>query len=372
MSDAFFAILSLLLYSYYTRGKIKLPALTGFYILILGFSSPAIFFIAGILSSEFLTVVFTKEEKKRKTLFVLISGITVIAVFSLYYYWWMLPGTDAMKVYHSKANNIQEVISRILKIFTPHVKGRRVDWDDAANSQFVWFFVPFALLGIFSFIKSRNKIVYSIAMSLFFTIFASTIGYWPVTGRLWLFLPAIVFVFIPAGLTYIYDKIKREEITRLVEIFVFSAIIIILSINCLRYTGNRMYLESQETNPLIDYVKKNIKDNEKLYVFGRGQFALKYYNGYAKTKIGYVVNDNNIIYGKNNNRTRPKFHDETAADSLGDELRSILENEKTYLMFATSGDRINEGLLALQKYGTLTLVMNAHNTLLYYFERKSR
>jgi len=364
VSDAFFAILSLLLYFYYTRSKIKLPALTGFYILILGFSSPAIFFIGGILSSEFLTVVFTKERKK-EILFLLISGIVVVAVFGLYYYWWMLPVVEPMKEYWGKANNIQEGIHNISRIFSPFVKGPRagLGMGDATYSQFVWFFVPFALLGIFSFIKSKNRIAYSVVMSLFFAIFASAIGYWPVNGRLWLFLPAIVFVFTPAGLTYIHDKIKHENITRLLEVFVFSAIIIILSINCPRYTGDRTYIGSQEINPLINYVQKNIRNNEKLYVYVSAQPAFKYKNGYAKTKIGNVVNDN-IIYGKN--------REEWRENSLGDELSSILENEKTYLIFSHHAYGINGGLATLQKYGKLTLVMNVHHTLLFYFERKTK
>jgi len=351
MGDAFLIILAILLYFYYTHDKIKLPALTVFYILILGFSSPAIFFIGGILSSEFLTTVFKKNKKQ--ALFVLISGVIVLAVFCLYYFWWMVPALEPMKGYWGK-NNLRGLINEISRIFSP--------LGGARDSTFVWFFVPFALLGIFSSVRSRNKIVYSVAMSLFFTILASAMGYWPVTGRLWLFLPAIVFIFTPAGIDFIHNKIKHGEFTHSIEFSFFSAIIVCLSINCLGFAGSKMWYPSQEINPLIHYVQKNIKDNEKLYVYPGSQAAFKYKNGYTKTKIGNVVNDN-IIYGKD--------MDEWNKSVLGSELRAILENEKTYLIFSHYWRGINPGLSVLQKYGTLTQVMNNHNTPLFYFERKS-
>jgi len=348
VSDAFFVVLSILLQFYFTQGKLKLSALTVLYILILGFSTPTIFFIGGILLSEFLSAAFNKNKKS--LLFIFLSGIIVLAVFCLYYYWWMLPVLEPMKAFWSRSKNILEGISKIIRIFSPMGN---------SDSSFVMFFVPFALLGIFSLIKSKNKIAYSVALSLFFIFLASLIGYWPMTARLWLFLPAIVLIFTPIGTDIIHDKIKNRKITGTMEFSFFSVIVIFLLINCLGYIGDKTYYKTQEINPLIYYVQGNIKEDEKLYVYPNAIPAFEFKNGYTTTKIGNVDNDN-IIFGINGN--------EWSENSLGNELLTILENEKTYLIFQHYGD-IDRGIAVLRNYGTLTEVMNVHDTPLYYFKR---
>ena len=99
---------------------------------------------------------------------------------------------------------------------------------------------------------------------------------------------------------------------------------------------------------------------EKLYLYRRARNAFRYKNGYNATKIGNAT-DNNIIYGKD--------IDEWNTDVLGNEVQSILENKKTYLLFYHHNRGIEGGLTVLRKYGTLTEVMNVYDTPLYYFER---
>ncbi|MCL1910997.1 MAG: hypothetical protein FWG13_02185 [Leptospirales bacterium] len=316
---------------------------------MLGFSSPSIFFIAGTLFFEFLSAIVNKNKKQIFS--TVISGIVILAVFGLYYYWWMLPVSHGMKVYWVKA---KPNMLKILTIF--NTKGN-------SNSWFLWFFVPFAVLGIFSLCKLKNKIACSVVLSLFFAFLASSIGYWPMTGRLWLFLPAIVLLFIPIGVDFIHDKIKCKRITGTVEFCIFSVILIFLSVNCLEYTSDKMYYSTQEINPLIDYVQKNIKEDEKLYLYQAARPVFDYKNGYNTTKIGNVKEDN-IIYGENRSEWKENV--------LGNELQLILENKKMYLIFyhyKAVARGIDSGVAVLRNHGILTEIMNVHDTLLYYFER---
>ncbi|MCL1910998.1 MAG: hypothetical protein FWG13_02190 [Leptospirales bacterium] len=350
MGDAFFVVLTILLYYFYIQDKIKLPTLTALCILILGFSSPSIFFIAGILFFEFLSAIVNKNKKQIFS--IAVSGIVILAAFGLYYYWWMSPVSKGMKAWWWGLDT--PGIIKILRIF--NVKGN-------SDSTFVWFFVPFALLGIFSLCKLKNKIAYSVALSLFFTFLASSIGYWPLTGRLWLFLPAIVLIFTPIGIGFIHDKVNSKKIANIIEFCIFSTITIFLAINSVRYAGNKTYYPTQEINPLIYYVQKNIKEDEKLYVFPFAICAFNYKNGYNSAKIGNVAKDN-IIYGENVNEWNESI--------LGNELQSILENKKTYLIFShytVENIKIGNGLSVLRNYGTLTKIMDVYNTPLYYFER---
>jgi hypothetical protein len=351
MSDAFFVVLLILLYFLYTKNKINLLALTALCVLILGFSSPTIFFTCGILLSEFFVAVFNKD--KRKILHIVISGIVVLAVFGLYYYWWMSPVSAAMDAFWNKKFNIWRSIIDLINIF-----------NGMGNSEsiYVWIFVPFAIIGIYSMVVSGNKIGIMTASSLFFVSLASAIGKWPLTGRLWLFLPSIVFIFTPIGYDFIRTKIiSKTNITKIGKIPCLL-LTIFLTVNCLGYIGNKTYFSTEEINPLIDYVQRNIKEDEKLYIYSSAVPAFNFKNGYATTRIGNVAEDN-IIYGEN----RKEWNESL----LGGELQRILENKKTYLIFQHQWTGIENGLEALRNHGTLTEIMNVHDTPLYYFEKRA-
>ncbi|MDR2593996.1 MAG: hypothetical protein LBC87_04415 [Fibromonadaceae bacterium] len=355
MSDAFFVLLTILLYFYYMQNKIKLPVLTVLYILILCFSSPAVFFIGGTLLFEFISAILNKNKKQM--LYIAISGITILVVFALYYHWWMSPVSEAMKAYWDDYARKKSTIYRIVFILS--------DERNIFSLYFyVWFFVPFALLGIYSLCKSKNKIACSLALSLLFAFLASSIGKWPLVDRLWLFLPTIVFIFATIGADIVLNKIKAKN-RNIMSAVGFSFLLVItlyLSIICLEFISrDRMYVGQNEINPLISYVQENIKYNEKLYVYQNAIPAFRYKNGYNATKIGNAAN-NNIIYGTN--------IEEWNVGILGNDMQSIiLENKKIYLLFAHHFGIIDGGLLVLQKYGTLTEIMDYAGTLLLYFER---
>jgi hypothetical protein len=344
MGDAFFVVLAFLLYFIYTKGKIRLPVLTSLYVLLLGFSTPVIFFIGGILLKEFIAAILSKNKKQ--ILFVVISGTVVLAVFGLYYHWWLSSVMDGMTASWGMPH-----ISQLPKILHTGVSN--------SNSLFIWFFVPVAFLGIFSQIQSGDKIALSAALSLFLVGLASSIGKWPLTGRLWLFLPAIILIFTPCGIDFIRRKVKTKNIVDITEYFIFSVIIIFLSVNCLKYTGDEMYFKAMEVNSLISYVQENIKEDEKVYVNPYAKCVFEFKNGYNATKIGNGMDDN-IIYGIDTYWNQ---------DSLGNDLQSILSNKKVYLIFPFFPQLgIDKELSVLRNLGTLTEVMKVQDTPLYYFE----
>jgi len=462
MSDAFFVVLALLLYAFYTQNKLSLVKLTFCYVLILGFCTPAIFFIGGVLVAEFLTSAFARDKKH--AIHVLISGLSIAVIFGLYYYWWMLPALDFMNNYWNKSpdnsnQSLLEVFSITLVISSyflykkkkpsliylsgfyllilvfcppavffaggilvaelfaaafardkkelvlisthilsiamifglyylirtqfvsesitnfwnnPQGKTRLIfeiknifsielvrDYD----SVLVYAFVPFALLGIYSLIKQRNKIAYSVALSMLFVVLASSIGKWPLNARLWLFLPAVVLLSSSAGFDFISKSnniiIKRVVFCLFLGITLNWAYDSVISIS-----ERRVYLYREEANPLIQYVKDHIKDDEKLYVYSVAVPVVKFKNGYKTNKIGRTTQDN-IIYGAN--------RDEWTQNELGPELKSILQYPKVYLLFQHWHGRgingIDAGLDVLQKYGTVTLVLNNAQTPLFYFKR---
>jgi hypothetical protein len=453
MSDAFFVVLALLLYAYYVQNRLSLIKLTVFYALILGFSTPAVFFIGGILATEFLALAFAKDKKR--ALHVAISGASIIAVFVLYYYWWMLPAQKFMDalwngspdkslfevffialaislyflymlkkppliylticylliigfcppavffaggilvveffaaVFAKNKKEFVPILAHILSIAmmfslyyllrTQFVAGSLDNFYNnpqgktklvtevkdifsstvvrGFDSTLVYVLVPFALFGIYSLIKQRNKIAYSVVLSMFFVCLASSIGKWPLNPRLWLFLPAVILLYSFVGLDLI-SKSNNIVIRRAV-FCLFFGITLNFALPNLSLLKESVYINNEEVNPLIQYVKDNIKNDENLYVYGPAVHTFKFKNGYKSLRIGKTTR-NNIIYGVKReewNQTEP-----------GPELNSIIESRKAYLLFQHWYFGIGNGLGVLERHGKVTRVLNNYETPLFYFE----
>ena len=461
MSDAFFVVLALLLYAFYTQNKISLAKLTVSYALILVFCTPAIFFIGGILMVEFLVATFARDKKH--ILYVSISGLSVVMLFGLYYYWWMLPVQGAMDSFWNKsqdkscfnaffivivislyflytlhsqkrlslivltllymfmlmfcppiiffvggiltrelfvaafARNKKQVVSTFASLlsiatvfglyyqartsfvsetlndFWNNTKGKTelitqvksifspFSFPSLDSTLVFWVLLPLALLGIYSLIKQRNKVAYSVILSMFFACLASSIGKWPLIGRLWLFLPALVLIFSSIG----YDLISKSNsiIFRKVIFCIFSVITVYYSMSCYNIckNSNGLYNVLEEVNPLIQYVKERIKKDEKLYVYPPARYALMFKNGYNNHRIGQTDKDN-IIYGVN--------RDEWKSATRGAELDTIIKSRKAYILFQHHNYQINPGLEVLQNHGTLIEVLNYQQTPLLYFKAR--
>jgi len=197
MSDVFFVVLTILLYFLYIKKVINLLALTVLCILVFGFSTPAIFFIGGMLFSEFLVAIFSKNKKQ--VLYVAISGTVILTVFGLYYYWWHLPVAEGMKTWWINWHNERGIVIELIELFSGF------GWINT-DAMYVWIFVPVAILGIYSLIICKNKIGYMVALSLFFAFFASSIGKYPLLIGYGYFYPQLFLSLFQTDLTLLIVK----------------------------------------------------------------------------------------------------------------------------------------------------------------------
>jgi hypothetical protein len=265
----------------------------------------------------------------------------------------MAPVVGPMNEYWNNLDSKRITMGLIRNIFIPFGP------NHISRSGNIWPFVPFALLGFYSLIRAKHKIACASALALGLLFFAVLIGKWPMTARLWLFLPAVVLIFFPFGFDFIA---KRYKTLAGVGFWVLSVIVIyqLAVISCFGYK-KEMYVLQQEVNPLILYVRENIKDGEKLYLYPNAIYTFRFKNGYNAAKIGNVTEDN-IIFGKDQYEWRE--------EKLGNELYSILENDNgVYLLFQHHHRGIDGGLKVLSKYGKITQIWDVKKTPLFYFQK---
>jgi len=368
IGDAFFCVLTFLLYWFYLQKRINIWVLTSICCVILLFCSPAIFFVGGIFLMEFISAV--QRRNKRMIIAVAIAGFGFVLFFASYYFLWLSDTAEFMAEWWANWKAGKSIVSRIINIFT--------SMEITSNSNYLWFAVPFAFIGMFSAFKQKNNFFNAITFSIILAIIASILGKWPLAGRLWTFLPVMVLLLAYYGYEFIRGKIQfNQSIIK----YLLCAIIMLLWSNIIMKSIDKA-LPQGVINPLISYVQENIQEDEMLFVYSDIRPTFQYRNGYSN-KIGTGEFDN-IIWGKDviqwTNDSIIKSHAKLASityENCTDELQKILNHNKVYLLLAHYSEKIDFGLqytgFGLQylgQYGTITKVLEVHNASLYYFERK--
>jgi hypothetical protein len=359
MGDAFFVLLVLLVYHFYGAGKLKLPMISFIYCVILLFSSPALFFVAAVFIVEFITTLIKKDWKLvTKTA---IAGIMVLAFFITFYIWWLMPVAEnndmvtycennGFRLFAFRPGYIKTNILLVIHLF---------GWKNC-------LYLPFAAVGFIISIIKKNKITYAVGAAILLLLIASNLEKYPMADRLWLFAYVITVLYMIVGLDSMKSvalqfHTEKNGLTNRPAVYLavflgFS--FVIYNGNFVSYLDEGLYLNTEEANPLIEYVRSHIKNDEYLYSYTHANFVLKFKNGYDTEKIGNA-SENNIIYGKR------IWTDETI---LNDDLNKVVNAKKSYLLFShTIPERTDTFISKLKTLGRLEEVMNFHGTPLYYF-----
>ena len=321
-------------------------------------ATPATFAAAAVFVVEF----FLKCLRRDRTgiLLAVIGGAVFIIVFILNYILWLRPiATNEGMVEYWEAYKLSFFINRegvmaeniaLLKdLFEPV-------WDA------IWIIIPFAVAGFFVSLAKRN--VYTLTVGVFFIIMlvAQAIDKYPISNRLWMFLYVILFIYAFIFINAIGFSLRDGRPSKLIHTLVplllaFCIILPNLSFPAFGRGEDWTLSAGNQANPLIEYVRDNIKEGEKLYSYWSANNILRYKNGYDTYRIGDVSSDN-ILFG---------------TLEIEDEVERIVETGGAYVLFyhsyyPLSQDwRVDYIVKRLQERGFMEQIMNVHHTYLYWF-----
>ena len=120
-------------------------------------------------------------------------------------------------------------------------------------------------------------------------------------------------------------------------------------------TKENLYIKTDEVNMTMDYLEKNIKEDEKIYVYHIARPAFEYKNGYA-----------NPVFGKYNNEVIYQDGDFMVKTVIV-ETERIVNEDKVYIVVSHYHSESDDSFIELTKKGYLELVTNPYNTPLYYY-----
>lgn len=350
VSECVWVLLVLVVYSWYREEKISWWMMALLYMIFIWAANPVCFFMGGVLTCEFFTGIFQREGSR--VAHSAISGIGICGSFVVYYFYWLKAAAtnDFMQSYWE---------SDRFPFFPKNKDEFDLGWKlvrrlfGSCHDELRLLLAALVLAALVLGIWQRNQYCFVIAFGFLLSLFASSLSMFPIRDRLWCFsfpiFAILAFFFI--------DRMLIKDGTGSGEIFaVFLMAVLILTNSGIQTYADKeeVYWAGNEANPLIDYVRENIKEDEKVYVFYNSIPVVTYKNGYGVNSIGN--GQDNILWGSS-------VMAETDKDLIAEQGRCYI------LTSQADGETLDPLLEQLSAEGSVETVLDVYDTRLYYFSR---
>ena len=368
ISDAFIALLVVLLFYLYKEKKINLYIMAVLWGLSIWFSSTACFVEGGIVIATFIVSILTKDKKriKKSTIDLLIIGIIILTSFAIYYVYWLRKVDEGMHGFWTDWS----------------FKLLPLSWQDIIDDKrmlsrflepFYYFKAPVLILSIVGFVVAiykKNEYILSVYGTLFVTSFASAIGMYPVNKRLWLFIYPLLIMLMFYVLEFMVEKDSLDEKKSLCNILVgVSFFVMVLCNGGIRYymQEENVYWPGYEVKGELSFLEKVIDEKDGVYVSSSAAPMFLFYNKY-NTNV-FEKTGNIIVVGESVFEPDYKGH----VSDHSSEIEYILSKDRCYLVMSDTwndGKAYAELYNRLNAWGNISVVYNEYETPLLLFENK--
>lgn len=368
ISDGMFTMLTITAYLVYKEKSLKPWILGIVWAVLLWFSNPVCFVAGGLILSELAFLIFynvksikAKHFKIKNLLieikpWIVIGGMLVIS-FVVYYFYWLRPVAigDSMQNFWrgqnfplfpksvedlSKMKSMYEEIFRHFSFLTP--------------------LMMFGLITTFIYgLYKKSRSIIGLYIGIIIMLFASYINMFPVEDRMWYyFYPLSAFLFFMGIDKVVHFRGEKKGTASTLIIWIFGIFAITANTGFSDFsTADKVFRSDEETNYEVNFVRDNIQEDEKVYVYFHSIPGFTYNNGYDTYSIGKYRN--NVIYGVG---ILAKNQD------YSDEINNITNAHNCYIVMShQSDDRIFGIKNDLPLLGWLELIKNDYSTPLLYW-----
>lgn len=232
-------------------------------------------------------------------------------------------------------------------------------------------YLPFFLFSVWSLRKEWFS--KSLLISVLLVLVVSSLGLFPISLRLQLFLFVLFMIYVAYGMCNFVMNIAFNNVTAILSVFVVIVPLLLFSFLTLR---GGAYHNGEEFKSCFNYAKSEVSKNDGMIYFPAitRPFA-EYYIGYKQDNMefeGPILEEGDYIWGslyrimKNNAPFQYNYiYDESA---IAENVEVILKYDKVYIINChTEAKSIEQLIGALEKYGKISTVYEFHHSYVYFF-----
>lgn len=392
MLDNVCVLLALLAADAYERKQMTLPVLCVFYAVIIWFSFPAVFLVAGHMVVTVLTLlkacIGSKQKNGQERGFFLELGCCALVLFSFYFYYLLwLSGTKegagggsywdnlAFPLIPKSLDDVRLLAKMATAIFSP-------------LSKMILCMILFVPVGFDLACMCRQRKATPLFMlsipGILVLFVASWMGFYPIETRLVQFLAILYLLLAAEGLECLCSMLERRGTavaggTRWL-LYKHSADIISLllcgvAIACgvltvSRMRAGKMFHADSDVSKEVAYLKEHFQLGDSVYVFTQTKPVFEY-------EFGYPADAQQIIYGQSlfayTHETAYSYNEAVRNETaFREDVKSIEDAESVYLFFSHGSNVCNtreDMLRDLATAGTVTPIYEKGTIYLYHFQR---
>ena len=370
ISDGLFTMIAILAYLQYREknSRSRCWILGIVWAVLLWFSIPVCFVTGGIILSEIAFILFKNVRgiiRKNSTFRDLssdmvpwiITGSILVLSFVVYYFYWLRPVAvgDPMQDYWQGQN-----FPLFPKSSDDWAKMKKMKDEIFTHFSFLEPVMMFGLAATLIYgIYKKSRSIVGLYLGIPLMLFASYINMFPVEDRMWYyFYPLALLLFFIGADKLLHIKNEKKGIASLLILAIFGYYAISGNNGFQKYsTAEQVYRSGEELNYEVEYVRSNITEDEKVYVYYQSVAGFQYCNGYDTDSIGGY--ESNVIYGSGLLMEEIDY---------GEDLEKITDSHNCYIVVSHWRDARIYGITHdLPQLGWLELIGNDYSTPLFYW-----
>ncbi|MBB4037997.1 hypothetical protein GGR21_003923 [Dysgonomonas hofstadii] len=216
MTDCVAVLLTIVIFYFYTEKKTNRFIVIMLYAALIWLSNPCCFFIGSILLYEFIDGLIKKDYSRFK--FSIYCGVAVLLSFIAYYFFWLAPVIDQgeMSIFWEDYRlplipTSYEDVVRLKTLISTII-------DQLGSYKIL--ITSIVIIGVFiNIFCDKNKYIFIVCGGIIITLFASMLGMYPVSVRLFLFIYPITGILFFFYLDKLYST-NRTQNTIATTIFI--------------------------------------------------------------------------------------------------------------------------------------------------------
>ena len=377
--DVMFTFLSIFTYHLFTKKKISAWTAFLLFSIYVWFSFGNLFIMGGICVFHLIKLIKQTINEKKFVFSDFCPLIQVLISLLIYYFFWVKPTSQNVQ---QEANEYWRFLSfPLIPCSISDFKLLYLMFNDLFLHTLgtkVTIIVMLSSL-ITMAVKRNHWITISFIITILLVVIASSLGLFPITLRLQLFIVAVFLLYSAVGITIFLQKMPCNKVMIVASFLFIICPICLLSAHNF-FNRKKLYVYGEESKSCLNYYIQNREDSSYLYVSAVAQPATSFYFNYPivfKEKEHKIITKDNVIWGsvyaRMENKEPYKYNYLKNDHELLLNIQAIISKENVYILRSHDQGIVFDWLIdSLKNYGKVEDVYKFEGTILHKYTKNTK